>query len=84
MTVIIKIIKTAKMYGMSNDPLRKYPAKHEHSNRTTKITLYHSNEGGNGISLYKSSIVLVIFERSEVGNFLCFYQGLTLTFKNVQ
>lgn len=61
MTVIIKIIKTAKMYGAFNDPLRKYPAKYEHSNRTTKITLSHSNEGGNAISLYKSSVVISDF-----------------------
>ena len=58
MTAIIKIIKTAQMYGASNEPVRKHPVKHERSNRTTEITLPHANEGGNAISLHKSSIVI--------------------------
>lgn len=59
MTIIIKIVRTEKLNGASNDPVRKYPAKQEHSNRTTKIPFSPSAEGkGNAISFYKSSTVI--------------------------
>lgn len=58
MTAIIKIIETTQMYGASNEPVKKYPANHEHSNRTTEIIFSHANEGGDAISLYNGSIVM--------------------------